>query len=96
MDGTGTKDENSSEVVSIFRGETHQPIHNNQKIRQASGRTTRREASGQRITQQEGRGVQHKTLDWQPRPISANPTHNNQIEKWVGSRQHDERRGVDA
>ncbi len=49
MDGMGAKDKNSSEVVSISRGETHQPKHNNQKIRQASGGTTRREASKQRI-----------------------------------------------
>ncbi len=39
-----------SGVVSISRGETHQPTHNNQKIRQVSGGTTRHEASGRRIT----------------------------------------------
>jgi hypothetical protein len=82
--------------VSISRGETHQPIHNNQKIRQASSGTTRREASGRRITRREGRGGQRKTSDRRPRPISANPTHNNQIEKRVGGGQHDERGGVDA
>jgi hypothetical protein len=76
--------------------ETHQPIHNNQKIRQVSGRATRREASGRRITRQEGRVGQCKTSDWQPRPVSASPTHNNKIEKQVGSRQHNEREGVDA
>jgi hypothetical protein len=37
-------------IVSISRGETHQPIHNNQKIRQASGGTTRREVSRRQIT----------------------------------------------
>jgi hypothetical protein len=88
MDGTGAKDKNLSEVVSISRGETHQPIHNNQKIRQAIGGTTRREASGWRITQQEGRGGQCKTSDQQPCPVSANSTHNNQIEKPVGGGQH--------
>ncbi len=82
--------------MSISRGETHQPIHNNQKIRQASSGTTRREASGRRITRREGRGGQRKTSDRRPRPISANPTHNNQIEKRVGGGQHDERGGVDA
>ncbi len=96
MDGTGAKDKNLSEVVSISRGETHQPIHINQKIRQASGGTTRREASGRQITQQKGRGRQRKTSDWQPRPVSADPTHNNQIEKRVGGGQQDERGGVDA
>jgi hypothetical protein len=50
MDGTGAKDKHSSEIVSISRGGTHQPIHNNQKIRQASGGTTRRKASGRQIT----------------------------------------------
>ncbi len=93
MDGTGAKDKNSSEVVSISRGETYQPIHNNQKIRQASGRTTRRKASGRQITRGEGRGGQCKTLDRRPCPISADPTHNNQIEKRVGGGQHDERGG---
>jgi hypothetical protein len=83
-------------IVSISRGETHQPIHNNQKIRQASGGTTRHKGSGRRITQREERGRQRKTLDQRPRPISANPTHNNQIEKWVGGGQHDERGGADA
>jgi hypothetical protein len=71
MDGTGAKDKNSSEVVSISRGETHQPIHNNQKIRQASGGTTRREASRRRITRQEGRGEQCKTSDGRQHPVSA-------------------------
>jgi hypothetical protein len=80
-------------VVSIFRGETHQPTHNNQKIRQASGGTTRREASGRRITRREGRGGQRKTLDRRPRPLSVDPTHNTQIEKRVGGGQHDERGG---
>ena len=93
MDGMGTKDKKMSGVVSISRGETHQPTHNNQKIRQASGRTTRHKASGQGITRWEGRGGQCKTSDWWPRPVSANPTHNNQIEKWVGGGQHDERGG---
>ncbi len=96
MDGTGAKDKNLSELVSISRGETHQPIHNNQKIRQVSGGTTRHKASRWWITQREGRGKQCKTLDRQPHPVSANPTHNNQIEKQVGGGQHNERRGVDA
>jgi hypothetical protein len=96
MDGTGAKDKNLSEVESISRGETHQPIHNNQKIRQASGGTTRHEASGRQITRQEGQGEQRKTSNRQLRPVSANPTHNNQIEKQVGGRQHDERGGMDA
>ena len=96
MDGTGAKDKKSSGVVSISRGETHQPIHNNQKIRQASGGTTRREASGRWITRQEGRGGQRKTSDRRPHPVSADPTHNNQIEKRVGSGQHNERGGVDV
>jgi hypothetical protein len=56
MDGTGAKEKTKSEVVSISRGEAHQPIHNNQKIRQASGGTTRLKASRQWITHQEGRG----------------------------------------
>jgi hypothetical protein len=93
MDGTGAKDKNSSEVVSISRGETHQPIHNNQKMRQASGGTTRHKASGWWITQRVVRGGQHKTSDRQPRPVSANPTHNNQIEKRVSGGQHNERGG---
>ncbi len=50
LDGMGAKDKNSSEVVSISRGETHRPTHNNQKIRQASSGTTSREASGWWIT----------------------------------------------
>jgi hypothetical protein len=29
------------------------------------------------------------------RPVSADPTHNNQIEKWMDGGQHDERGGVD-
>jgi hypothetical protein len=40
-------------------------------------------------------GGQRKTLDRQPRPISADPTHNNQIEKQAGGRQHNEMGGVD-
>ncbi len=32
-------------------------------------------------------------MDRQPRPVSADPTHNNQIEKRVGGGQHDERGG---
>ncbi len=63
VEWAGAKDENLSGVVSISRGETHQPIHNNQKIRQASGGTTRREASRRQKTRQEGRGRQRKTLD---------------------------------
>ncbi len=49
MDGMGAKDTNLSGVVSISREET-QPTHNNQKIRQASGGTTRCKASGRQIT----------------------------------------------
>ncbi len=79
--------------MSISRGETQQPIHNNQKIGQASGGTTRREASGWRITRREGRGGQRKASDQRPRPVSADPTHNNQLEKQVGGGQHDEMGG---
>jgi hypothetical protein len=84
----------TSAVVSISRGET-EPTHYNQKIRQARGGTTRHEARGRRITWWEGRGGQQKTLDRQPIPVSANSTHNNQIEKRAGGRQQDEKGGVD-
>ncbi len=93
MDGVGAKDKKLLEVVSISRGETCQPIHNNQQIRQASGGTIRCDASGQWITQRAGRGGQCKTSDWRPRPVSTDPTHNNQIEKRVGGGQHAERGG---
>jgi hypothetical protein len=48
----GRQDKKASGVVlSISSGETHQPTHNNPKLRQASGGTTRCKVSGRRITQ---------------------------------------------